>query len=315
MKLSYYHYYFKEKKRRQAPRVCHDIQPLLNAYLAYPDMDWKNQIKGDDEEQLLLLRTNNANVYMLVATRHQEIIKAINTQAMTCADLRERLEEDESAGFAAYFRCREDVLGLAATLRGPRTTALHRFVTEVIDRLGGSRWRFHLQPVGASLTFEQARGMAFVSRTSLKVGPENPVFQSLKELFAADSNDIGYFQITVAGKRNRNLKDVYEAIAAEADGEELERMTIRAKAVVDEALTDYFVETDGRLSDDIGTGTETELTRKLAETFAAHPSLHQHLQDLKDGQHYEEVDTPDLDRIGDIDHWRGHLRTDGAEAD
>ena len=86
MKLGYYHYYFKQRGKRNAPRICHNMGPLLKAYTEYDNIDWKTKLESEDGEKLFLTPTGSTGVYMLVATRHQEIIKAIHTRTLSCAD-------------------------------------------------------------------------------------------------------------------------------------------------------------------------------------------------------------------------------------
>ncbi len=145
MQLGYYHYYFKQQRLKKAPRVCHNISPILNAYIAYEDKDWKKKLESNDGETLLLLRTCERDVYMLVATRREDIIKAISTQTMSCTDIKDRLKKDETAAFAAYFKVEEKAIALASTLRGPRTTALSQFINKILTQLNVPSWKFHLQ--------------------------------------------------------------------------------------------------------------------------------------------------------------------------
>ena len=72
MKLGYYHYYFKQRGKRNAPRICHNMGPLLKAYTEYDNIDWKTKLESEDGEKLFLTPTGSSGVYMLAATRHQE---------------------------------------------------------------------------------------------------------------------------------------------------------------------------------------------------------------------------------------------------
>ncbi len=310
MKIGYYHYYFKEVRKKDAPRICHDIRPILKNYLKYGDQSWKSKITTEDGEELLLVKTSKADVGMLVATRKQEIIKAIHKHTMTCVELSERLQEDESAGFAAYFSANENSIGLASTLRGPRTAALTRFVNSIIFQLGAPKWRMRLQAIGSSISVDQAKAMAYVARTSVKVSKENPAFDRLKKLFSMESDDIASFEIIVRNKKNKNLVYVFTNIANGVDGAGMEKMQIRAKAVVDEALADFYVDADGKLSEEIGTGSEKFLTRQVSEKFHKHPTLIWEIDKILKREHYEELQIPDLDRIGDLAHWPRHLQPD-----
>jgi hypothetical protein len=216
--------------------------------------------------------------------------------------------KDETAGFAAYLICDAKALAIASTLRGPRTAAFKRFVDYVMGQLGARNWQFQLQVVGSSLTIEQARGMAFVSRTMVRVGRHNPMFERLRELFAADSDDIASFEVVVRNRKKHNLKDVFRRIAEEAKGDDLDKMRIRAKAALDDNLTDFFVEEEGKLSDEIGTGTESQITKAVHSHFSRNSALSKHIDQMLEEEEYEERRVPELARLGDIAHWRNHLR-------
>lgn len=314
MKLGYYHYYFKQLRRRNAPRILYDIRNILNSYLDFHDNNWKKELRSDDGETLLLMGTAEPDVYMLVATRHQDIIKAISTQTMSCTDIQERLQEGESAGFAAYLKVTNRCIALAATLRGPRTAALSRFLNEILYSLGGHGWKFHLQALGTSLTMEQAQGLAFVASTKIKVGPQNPLFTSIKELFSVDTDDVGSFEIVMRGKKKRNLKDVFEEMSGQAAGNDLERMTVRAKAHAEDTLADYYIEAEGRFSEDLGTGTEEQITRKISVRVAQQQRLPELLDNAMEGAPYEQMEIPAFDTIGDVDNWPELLRSDDDDA-
>lgn len=315
MKIGYYHYYFKEVKKREAPRICHDIRPMLSAYLKYSDQSWKSRIVTNDDEELLLLNTPKADVFMLVATRKQEIIKAIHKHTLSCVELSERLKKDESAGFAAYFCADGRSIGLASTLRGPRTSAFSSFVNTIVERLGGARWRMHLNAIGSAITVDQAQAMAFVSRTSVHVSSGNPLFKRMKELLGTESNDIGSFEVVIRGRKKKNISDVFEQMANEAKGDGMDRMKIRAKAVVGEALTDYFVDEYGKMSDELGTGSEKKMIQEVSKKFHGHHSLNGQIDEIVETNHYESNSIPELDRIGKPDFWGNHLQGDMPSAD
>jgi hypothetical protein len=314
MQLGYYHYYFKKQRTKNAPRVCHEIQAILNAYLSYEDVEWKKSLESDDGETLLLLPTNEKDVFMLVATRHQDIIKAISTQTMSCTDISERLEEGEAAGFAAYFKVSTRSLALAATLRGPRTAALSRFINEILQRLGAANWKFHLKALGSSITLEQAQGLAHVASTKIKVGPQNGLFIKIKELLSVDCDDVGSFEVIMRGKKKRNLKDVFDELSSKAASEGLEKMTVRAKAHVDDALADYYVEAEGRFSEDIGTGLEKQITRRISVRVAQQKRLAELIEHAMEDAPYEQMDISQLDILSDVNHWRDILHSDDADS-
>ncbi len=308
MKLNYYHYYFREKRRKNPPRVLHDIRPILAAYLAFEDNAWKGRIEGDDGEKLLLVPSSHSSVFMLIGTRQEDIIKAINARSLTCVDLARRLRPGEKAGFVAYFSLDSRKLGLASTLRGPRTAALCRFIQNLLNALGAENWKFCIQSLGTAITMEQAQGMALVARTEFKVS-RGALWEQMKRMLCP-YDDVESFQVIVRARRNRSVASAIEAINSGTAGEGLDAMTIRASSVADEALADYFVEKDGKLGEDIGHGSESEITNTVANRFAHHPKAATILRDLMGGALYEDEHhtAENLGRLGELDFWRSHIR-------
>jgi hypothetical protein len=307
MQLGYYHYCFKEVNKKKAPRICHDIRPILKNYLAFDDVIWKSKIVTEDNEELLLVPTKKPDVYMLIATRKQEIIKAIHKHNLTCVEISERLEQDESAGFAAYSCADDRSIGLASSLRGPRTSAFLRFMNTIVNQLGGGRWRMNLHAIGSAVTVAQAEAMAFVSTTSVSVREGNPFYVELKRLLGIESDDVNSFQVVIRGKRKRNIGDVFKKMAHEVEGDGMERMKIRARAVAGEALADYYVDEYGKMSDDIGTGTEKKLIQEVSKKFHGHSTLNAQLDEIIKKNHYEQITMAELDRLNKLDFWSNHL--------
>ena len=314
MKISYYHYYFKERKKRNAKRIPQDISPMIEQYLACTDTDWKQSIEVEDGENFLLLPSITPGVRMLVATKKQELIKAFSSKKFTCTDIQKRLKKDESAGFAAYFQAKPEYIALASTLKGPRSAAFSRFIHLVMSRLGGQNYKFEMQPLGTSITLEQARAMAYVSSSNVKVSPENALFKSLKELFSIDTDDIGSFQVVMRGKKNKNMKDVFEKMAKETDSTDLDRMVIRGRQELNDNLTDYFVEQEGMYTDEIEPGSESTVTKAIKAFTSKRPDLDSLIRNAKTNAVYETDKIPALSRLGDASHWSSCLPSDDVES-
>lgn len=108
MQLTYFHYFFKKTNdsRKNPPRRCFDLRTVLKKFIAATKKNFPRSIEGKDGEKIFITDTGHNNVYMLVATRSQEIIKAIDRQTLTCVQIEKRLKENETPGFASYFPLR-----------------------------------------------------------------------------------------------------------------------------------------------------------------------------------------------------------------
>lgn len=221
-------------------------------------MGWKSRFISEDGETLILLKPS-PTVFMLVGTRDQEIIKAVNTSSLSCADISARLLVGEKTAFACYFRADERRVALVGTARGPRAAALSRFVQDLMDKLGAGGWKFCIQSLATPITIEQAKAMAFISRTSIQVAPGNPLFERLVGLFGCDEGEIGAFSVGINGKKARNLRNVVDQMAQESGLDSVDKFTVRGRVTLDDELADFYVCGDGRLSDEISPGSETHI--------------------------------------------------------
>ena len=309
MQLSYFHYFFKKTNdsRDNPPRVCFDLRPILKKFAEATKKGFPKSIEGKDGEKIFITDTGHSNVYMLVATRSQEIIKAINRQTLTCIQIEKRLKENETPGFASYFAVSEDVIGIASTLRGPKVSALLTFLNTLIqEKLSVKEWEVSLHAVSTSTTLAEARAMARISRTSVRVKPGNKFFRPLVEMLAKDKgrDNIDSICVTLSAKRNADISDAYEQMEDNTRGEGRDKLKIRAQAAIDEHLTDYLIEANGRFSEDVGTGKEDEIIAKIHATFAGNAKLNRLVEELRKGIIYDEnADIPKLARYRNDASW------------
>lgn len=309
MRLNYFHYYF--TKDTSPKRHIHDLRPILAEYCNYDDIEWKMNITGEDGERIVLLPTPNSKVYLLVATRTLDIIKALNRRSLTPCDLAEKLDPDESAAFAAYFTLNENSIGLAVTHRGPRATAFQDFINLLLRKLNIPNWRYGLSTIGDSITIDEAKALEFIGRTSLKIAPRNPLFQRFKNLFGWDDQNLDHFVLTMVNKRGESIKSVFKKMASETRGEDREHFEVRGKKVDGDHMTNFFIESHGRLSDEIQKDTEANMIGAIHRCFEDKGDQISEgiARIIRDEAEYDRRHSvPELDCLGRADYWRSVLR-------
>jgi hypothetical protein len=310
MKLGYYHYFFVQRGRPE--RVFQDLAPVLRAYVAFDDNDWKHRVAAEEDHKLLLIPTAQPSVFMFVGTRNDELIKAVHTRTMTCEDISERLNEGEETGFAAYISLRQKLLAVASTLKGPKTATFGRFITKILAELLGASWagwRFELVPIPSQITPDQARGLEFVSRTTVRVPVGTTLCSEILEFVGSPSDAVGSVEIVITAKRRRNLRAVADALLARADRETVDKLVLRAREQLDDDLTDYFVATSGHLADDVGLGSESALLQTIVSRFANNPQLPHRLSEVLSVATYD--DSRQVEGLSDLRNaraWRDRVR-------
>lgn len=309
MKLSYYHYFFKNQKSRSKnpPRVCCDLRPILTNFVKISENDFPKGLEGKDGETIFLSATKKANVYTLVATRSQELIKAVDTKTLSFVEIERRLKENETAGFASYFAVSEEVIAIASTLRGPSMSALEKFLNELIQKkLQVKKWTLFLQSVGSLTTSAQAQTMAQIARTSVRVKQGNPLFNQLLGLLGneKDKDKIDNICVTLSAKRLRDISGVHRQLEEVSKGDGRDKLMIRARASTEDALADYLIDRDGKFTEDIGTGEESEIISRIYDHFNGNAQLNDRVEKMREKVFYDEhADISDLSCFGAISAW------------
>lgn len=312
MKLCYSHYYFKNTEDPNAPLYAEDIRPILRAYAERFRNGMRPRLRQEDGEHLFLLPTENESVYMLVATRNQDIIKAINTQTLACSDIENKLDPEETTCFAAYFGLTEDVIATASTLRGPRSGALRNFINLLLRHLGLAGYTFEMRNLTTSISTMEAQAMAFVARTSMKITETHPLFKRIVRMLGEEETEASSISISVAGKRKRNIRDVFSALIRASEGVSASSLKIRA-AVADEALSDYYVETDGKMSDEIGKASESDIIASIANRLHVSERVRICVNELYERYEYSENGLLGVSRLAGDGAWDSLVSDDMAE--
>ena len=89
----------------------------------------------------------------------------------------------------------------------------------------------------------------------------------------------------------------------DTDLEDLSKMEVRGRELATDSLTDYFIEADGKFSEDLGTGTESQITQRIRSFVAANEAVDTIVEKLKEEAIYEENNIQSLYRLSDDSHW------------
>lgn len=299
MKLGYFHYYLRKKRIRSKKRIPCNLKPLLAAFCGFHDVEWKKRFKTPDGEHAFLIRPKGSSVFALLATRDNDLLKAIDTDTLDYDDLSQHLKSNEKTVFAAYIAIGPEVIGVAATDRGPRSATLSYFINQLLFELGLGSYRIEFVPLGVAISRLNAKKLAFVSNVSIRLGIDNPLAKTIRDFFNSDDDELAAVEVILRPRRKQNMKDFFGDIADKLPADDLELFRIRAKAHLDEAATEYFIATQGHLADIIKAGTEASMLLQVAERFRQNTVLADKLEATKKGAFYDASALPDITRFGD----------------
>ncbi len=315
MKLGYFHYFLRKRHARTKKRIPCNIKPLLAAFCSFSDVVWKNKFKTPDGEHAFLVKPKGSSVYALLATRDNDLLKAIDTATLTYDELSKHLAANEKTVFAAYIAVGPDVIGVASTDRGPRSATLIYFINQLLDELGLGKYRLEFLPLGVSISRASAKKLTFVSNVSIRVGIENPLAKRIRDFFNSDDDELADVEIILRPKRKKNMKSFLGDVVDKLPADDLEIFRTRAKAKLDEASTEYYIATLGHLSDSIRRGTEAAMIQQVADRFHQNTLLAEKLEAVKKGAFYDESGFPGIARFGDSGAIGSYLLEHGNSGD
>ena len=110
------------------------------------------------------------------------------------------------------------------------------------------------------------------------------------------------------------MKDVFEKMAKETNPTDLNRMVIRGRQELTDNLTDYFVEQEGKYTDEIEPGGESKVTKAIKSAASKRSDLDPLIRKAKSNVVYETNEIPVLSRLGDAAHWSSCLSSDDVES-
>lgn len=307
MKITYYKYYFTKIAQPNGFRTLYDLTPILRTFAEYDNSTLKNSFETENGERTYILKANN-RVFLFLITRDQDIIKAINSSSISCEDIHQKLDRGESVGFASYLYLQDSFYAMGTTLKGPKNNSLIHFTNDLIKKLNLTGHTFNSEPFLISTTKAEAARIPFIGRTKVEVDPQNTLGQQMGSFLGfGNSNEIDSYEVTIKPKRGRNLKDANPSFLNRVDETGLKKFIIKAKVDLEEALTEFYISTQGAMQDVINSNAEGDIISELSTRVAANPLLGDKLTELNNNRLYNRDEIQSLDPFAELGSWSSHF--------
>lgn len=268
-----------------------------------------NNIKYLDEN-LYLIRVSK-NFYLFIQTKNSEIVRAIQNNSINiqATDIAEKLNADESLGFASYVYIdgNKPLFSFGAKVLSPNITAFSFYVSQLLISLGIRDYKFCLNPIKSQLSKDDVHKLNFIGRTTIQINSEG---STLKEIMNAlngnpqqiNLEEIEGLEITLKPKRRKDINNQLACIISNVADKELEKIKIRARANLEDGLADYYYSKDGLVSDFCGEETDALIEQKM-KNLIENNSVVSNKVEKYIGVGYEQLENHSLVEFSTVDNW------------
>jgi hypothetical protein len=298
MRLSYYGYCLLHVP--SGDRYLVDLRALTKKFVSSTNQQFKSSVTYHGE-RLYLLPFGNST-YLFVQTKTNEIIKAIEGKTLGIQDIRNKLLQNESVGFASYIYMDSSYLGIATKVLSPRITAFCELMTKVVSGYGGSDYAFVPRVLAETLPKSEIKTLDYVGSVTVEMDTANSIAQDLiKTLTNRDSNnlfDIASLEVTIRPMRKGRkslLPDLAE-IAKNVPNKGLISLEARAKAAAADHMTDIFIIGEGGIRDFIEFKKEVDLQSLIPDRAVKNAALQKKVKEYEANGSFKKVG--DISKLG-----------------
>lgn len=254
MHAFYYGYGFRRfRAPREEPLHLTDLRPMLG-WLADHGSHLQGKFKHNGHP--LFFERVSANVFMLLAAKDEDIVRAVREGGAGSRSIQDMLDEGERVGFAAYVYLEDSLVAVASTAYAPRCGALVTLVDALIaTRFGADIVRSAFEPMTNSFNPSYATTLATVKTARLAFpGKSSTAERMLNHAFFGDVqtnlDEVESVEVTIRSKRKQSILPMIGRIATSATVvADASLFEVLAQRNIADAAEDMFLIGEGAIVD------------------------------------------------------------------
>ncbi len=193
------------------------------------------------------------NTFLLVVTKNNEIIKAIDASTVTVQDITTKLSENEELGFASFFYTgKPHCIAFVNRMLSPRITLLGDLINQYFEKKFSSsrKYKLILTPLINRVGKNELLSMDFIGKTTMEASSRGSLGKALMEFIGGNATDdnISSIEVTIKPLRNKSIKKTVTNVATHIDTETV-KFVAQAKQELQPILSDLYVIGQGKVSD------------------------------------------------------------------
>jgi hypothetical protein len=306
MKNKYYGYYLKDN--RSGDCLSFDIRGFLVNFTNVKSSTYKSSFSHLGEH--LYLFHSVGNVFIFVETRSPDFFKQINTEELVLSDLRNMIDGRSELGYASYVVFAEDHFGICSTYMAPGIPTFCSFINDIFTSLGVVHLEFVVRPLTQDVKISDVMRLNVVGRTSIELPRDNRFAQDVCNVFGADiSNDLNLDSVEIIFKPRKmgNIKPIVSRVIDETKNLPDATMKVRAKDLVKDTLTDFYLGENGLIYDEINYKREADIPGLIVSSITSNKYIAGRVNGLKTDVNIKDCVDHALSRFNSESAWCAFL--------
>lgn len=290
--ILYFRYYIKSVDEDK--RYLFDINKMLQNFCTKNNTKYKELFKYNGEYYYLVpikVKSNNIQYdkfYFFISTKNNDIGKVIEESTnINISDIEEKLNNNQSLGFASYIMVQESYIAFCSTFISPKSSSFDIFMNNLFKLLKiNEKFQFIMESFPIEILAEDALKFTSIGRTAIKVKAKSSF---IRKLFTSiippeEMNYLDEFEIVAKPKKKQNItkfsKNLIELMCDEADDVQ-KKVQVRAKNTLGESMQEYIIFTSSKIKDIIVSENDEDRCIQMMEAANNNKLLQ---QDIKENE-------------------------------
>lgn len=205
--------------------------------------------------------------FLITKTNDSQLVQRINKKTLSIDEIKNVLDNDESLCYPSFLLIRDNVIGFANTLYGPRIKDLTTYIACKQQLPHGHK--LFIEPLMRDVSKNEALDMEFIGRTTLRIETGSsmlsPVLRSLG-VETIDEELLSGIEITIKPKRMRNIREMSKEVIRNAEGNHSD-IHIKGREMAADILTDFYLSEKGHLSANLYKSSSEEIAEEMESCF------------------------------------------------
>ncbi len=305
MTLSYFTYYFDSEK----DKFVHPLNPLIKCFTQVGNAKFRGSFSHNDES--IYLFNVSQNFYLFVKTKNKEIIKTVNRNKIEHYDIYNKLQQsNEELGFASYIYISDSYYCILSTLQGPKNGVWVEFINNLLRKLELKSHMFICEPMPVETTADEVMNFHAVTGTVIKINQENNFFKKIAGMLALSLHETRELVIEIKAHPKSDMNLTFRGINSNIGSEGITKYMVRAKAELDDNITEFYLIGQGYVSDTIdGRFSDAKLHEKVKNKINHNQLLQEKLREYNEDKRYRHESIQDITFYHNLSNWDSILST------
>ncbi|AOF18116.1 hypothetical protein BED35_07395 [Yersinia enterocolitica] len=205
--------------------------------------------------------------FLITKTNDSQLVQRINKKTLSIDEIKNVLNNDESLCYPSFLLIKDNVIGFANTLYGPRTKDLNTYISSKGELDHGRK--LIIEALMRDVTKTKALDMEFIGRTTLRIESGSSMLSTVLRAIGVETIEeelLSGIEITIKPKRMRNISEMSKEVIRKSDDNHND-IHLKGKELAADILTDFYLSEKGHLSANLYKSSSEEIAEEMESCF------------------------------------------------